>query len=66
MDTTCIPNDHCLRSEAISQINDVFSTSRAVLVCDKDLMKIDVEDLTIPLQESLLAAIIFSDWNTRA
>lgn len=66
MDTTCIPNDHDLRQEAIMQINGVFSTSRVVLVCDKDLMKIDIKDFSTPIQESILAATLMSDWNSRA
>lgn len=66
MDTTCIPTDHELRREGIMQINNVFSQSRVVLVCDKDLMKIDIDSLSTSTQESILAATLLSDWNTRA
>lgn len=66
LDTTCIPTHHQLRKEAIMQINKVFSTSRVVLVCDKDLMKIDIRNLSMEKQESILAVTLFSDWNTRA
>lgn len=66
MDTTCIPKDHKLRKEAILQINGVFSNSRVVLVCDKDLMKVDVDDFSTATQESILAVTMLSDWNSRA
>ncbi|KAI1393535.1 uncharacterized protein F4822DRAFT_15892 [Hypoxylon trugodes] len=66
IDTTCIPDEHKLRKEAISHINRTFSSSKAVLVCDKDLMKVDIRDLTLQLKESILVAVILSDWNTRA
>lgn len=66
MDTTCIPNDHKLRREAIMQINGVFSSSRVVLICDRDLMKVDVEDFSTEIQESILAVTLLSDWNARA
>ncbi|KAK7932486.1 hypothetical protein PG985_003198 [Apiospora marii] len=66
MDAACIPSEHKLRKEAITQINAVFSQSRVVLVCDKDLMKIDVTHLTMDIKESLVAAVILSDWNARA
>ncbi|MCJ1240192.1 hypothetical protein MMC14_008192 [Varicellaria rhodocarpa] len=42
MDTPCIPEDHELREEAIANINEVFTKSKATLICDKDLMEIDV------------------------
>lgn len=66
VDAICIPEDHNLRKEAISQINRVFTSSRVVLVCDMDLMKINVDNPTIQLKESLLVSLILSDWNTRA
>jgi hypothetical protein len=66
MDTPCIPQDHTLRREAIEQINSVFAKSRLTLVCDRDLMSIQVENLTIELQESILASILLCDWNVRA
>ncbi|KAK7992756.1 hypothetical protein PG996_012215 [Apiospora saccharicola] len=66
MDAACIPSEHKLRREAITQINAVFSQSRVVLVCDKDIMKIDVTHLTVEVKESLLVAVILSDWNARA
>ena len=42
IDTACIPKDHQLRREAISQINEIFASSRLTLVCDLDLMAIDI------------------------
>lgn len=66
MDTVSIPQNHDLRREAISQINTVFYRSRAVLVCDKDLMQVDVSNLTMPLREALMIAVLLCDWNVRA
>ena len=37
-----------------------------MLVCDRDIMKIDVSNLTILTCETLLVTAIVSDWNTRA
>lgn len=66
MDTPCIPQDHVLRSEAIKNINSVFSSSKLTLVCDRDLMSIDISHRTIELSESLLSALLVCDWNVRA
>ena len=66
MDTVSIPQDHQLRREAISKINTIFMASRAVLVCDRDLMQVDVSNLTLPLLEALLVGVLLCDWNIRA
>lgn len=66
MDTPCIPEDHQLRAESIAKINDVFSMSKVTLVCDRDLMEIDVDDLTLELRESILTVVLVCDWNVRA
>ncbi|KAL9097135.1 MAG: hypothetical protein Q9165_000562 [Trypethelium subeluteriae] len=69
MDTPCIPGLHenlKLRREAINKINEVFSNSKITLICDRDIMEIDVSDLTLGLQESILAAFLVCDWNVRA
>ncbi|KAL9092604.1 MAG: hypothetical protein Q9165_004408 [Trypethelium subeluteriae] len=68
MDTPCIPEDHQLRAEAISNINKVFSSSRITLVCDRDTMDIDLEDGTdwVQLAERLLVTLLVCDWNVRA
>ncbi|KAF4537742.1 Ankyrin repeat-containing protein [Lasiodiplodia theobromae] len=69
MDTPCIPEDHDLRKEAIKNINQVFEASQFTLVCDRDIMTIDVRkrhDDMIGTYESLLAALLVCDWNARA
>jgi hypothetical protein len=66
MDTPCIPQDHKLRREAINNINAVFANSTCTLICDMDLMQVDVTDLTLELRESILAALLVCDWNVRA
>ena len=66
MDTVSIPQNHQLRREAISNINTVFLDSCAVLVCDRDLMQVDVSNMTLPLLESLLVGVLICDWNVRA
>ncbi|ERF68613.1 hypothetical protein EPUS_07174 [Endocarpon pusillum Z07020] len=66
IDTVCIPEDHKLRKEAIGYINEVFYKSHAVLVCDKDLMNIDVSKPNVELYESIVCAVLFCDWNSRA
>ncbi|KAL6715505.1 hypothetical protein ACLMJK_006466 [Lecanora helva] len=68
MDTPCIPTDHVLRREAISNINKVFARSRATLICDRDLMEIDLEEgeVSVELCESILVTAIVCDWNVRA
>lgn len=66
MDTPCIPEDHELRAESISKINEVFMQSKVTLVCDRDLMEIDVTDLSINVRERILVTLIVCDWNLRA
>ena len=66
MDTTCIPDDHLLRAESISKINEVFMNAKIMLVCDKDIMEIDISNLTTAVCETLLATAIVCDWNVRA
>ena len=65
-DSACIPEDHALRSEAIQKINSTFSSARIILVCDKDLMRIDISELTMQTEESILATVLVCDWNLRA
>ena len=67
MDTPCIPADHVLRREAISNINKIFAESKATLVCDRDLMEIELEgDISVELREIILVTTIICDWNVRA
>ena len=65
-DSACIPEDHTLRSEAIQKINSIFSSSKVILVCDKDLMRINISGLTLQIKESILATVFVCDWNLRA
>lgn len=65
-DSACIPEDHVLRSEAIQNINSTFSRSKYTLVCDKDVMGVDISDLTLEIEESILATVLVCDWNLRA
>ena len=65
-DSACIPEDHSLRFEAIQHINGIFSRSKIILVCDKDLMGIDISESTMRIKESILATILVCDWNLRA
>ncbi|KAL6715506.1 hypothetical protein ACLMJK_006467 [Lecanora helva] len=64
--TTCIPNDHQLRAESIAKINEVFLNAKVMLVCDRDIMEIDVSHMTTSICELLLTTAIVSDWNVRA
>lgn len=66
MDTTCIPEDHGLRREAIMKINEVFEKSRVTLVCDRDIMSIDATEPSIPIYGTILVTIMVCDWNLRA
>jgi hypothetical protein len=66
MDTPCIPEDHQLRDEAIGEINAVFDSCHATLMCDRDTMQIDASDLTVELMEAIIATVLVCDWNMRA
>lgn len=66
IDTPCIPEDHELRAEAISNINEIFFKSKVTLVCDRDLMGIDVTEMTTDVRERLFVTLIVSDWNLRS
>ena len=67
MDTPCIPKDHVLRREAIRNINRVFAQSKATLVCDRDLMEIDIAgNISVELRELILVTVMSCDWNIRA
>jgi hypothetical protein len=76
MDTPCIPEDHQLRKESIANINKVFTQSCVTLVCDKDIMSIDVSPLLgdecstspamLELRESIIATLLVCDWNVRS
>lgn len=68
MDTPCIPQDHQLRREAISHINEVFARSKITLICDRDLMELEVEAGINEVQsyERIIATMLVCDWNVRA
>ena len=66
MDTPCIPEDHKLRREAIENINYVFEQSKVTLVCDKDLMNIDVCSRSVEIHELIVTTVMVCDWNIRA
>lgn len=66
MDTPCIPEEEPLRTECIKNINGIFHDSKLTLVCDEDLMKVDITALTMELQESILSILLVCDWNVRA
>jgi len=75
-----ILEDETLRSEAIKDINKVFANSKVILVCNKDLMELDIFLIlgifykdsskksinnTIPYSKHLLISILICDWNIR-
>lgn len=66
MDTPCIPEEEPLRSECINNINWIFTNSKVTLVCDQDLMKVDISALTMEIRETILAVLLVGDWNVRA
>lgn len=66
IDTACIPSDHTLRKEAIMEINQTFMVGKLTIICDKDLMAIDVSNLNIATQELILVTMLVCDWNLRA
>jgi hypothetical protein len=57
MDTPCIPEAHDLRGEAIAMINSLFSQSKITVVCDRDLLETDVQELPLAKKESILATV---------
>ncbi|KAF2236791.1 hypothetical protein EV356DRAFT_512549 [Viridothelium virens] len=63
IDTCCIPTDGPHRMEAIRGINAVFSGSRIVLICDKDIMCVDLKKKE--WAQGLLATLVVADWNVR-
>ncbi|KAH6676319.1 hypothetical protein B0J14DRAFT_352125 [Halenospora varia] len=73
MDTPCIPSETRLRKAAIRNINHIFWGSKATLICDRDLMEIDIspltDDITTPsavkISEAILVALLVCDWNVR-
>ncbi|KAL7818453.1 hypothetical protein V8C26DRAFT_434269 [Trichoderma gracile] len=66
IDAACIPSDAELRPAAIKTINPIFRNSRATLICDKDIMQVDVADTrSVAMLEVLISVLLLSDWNVR-
>lgn len=66
LDTACIPSNHQLRREAIANINRIFAVSKLTLVCDKDLMTIDISKPDTATMELILVTTLVCYWNVRA
>ncbi|KAI1614443.1 hypothetical protein EDD36DRAFT_382566 [Exophiala viscosa] len=66
IDTPCIPSEEDLRWECIANITQIFTLSNITLVCDRDIMSIDISDPDAKICEQLLATLLISDWNMRA
>jgi hypothetical protein len=66
IDSACIPSDDALRSEAITKINTIFATSKAVLVIDKDVQSVELGNHQIDRLETVLSVLLVCDWNVRA
>ena len=66
MDTPCIPSEPSLRWECIENIVGIFSRSEMTVVCDRDLMNIDISNITLEVCEAIFAVLLVCDWNMRA
>jgi hypothetical protein len=66
MDTACIPSEPKLRRDCIANITRIFARSEKTVVCDRDLMIIDVSSVTTEVCERILAILLVCDWNMRA
>ena len=66
MDTPCIPSEVTLKIECIKHINEIFAQSKVTLICDRDIMDIDISDSCMETLESVLATLLVCDWNLRA
>ncbi len=66
IDSSCIPDDHQLRKEAIMSINDIFCHSKVTLISDKDLQSKSVLTASIEDLETLLSILLVCDWGVRA
>lgn len=66
IDSSCIPDDHQLRKEAIMTINDIFCDSKVTLVSDKDLQSKNVSSKSMEDLETLLSILLVCDWGVRA
>jgi hypothetical protein len=66
IDAACIPTDETLRKEAISNINSIFTNSKAVLLSDADIQSVDIREPSIEVLETVTSILLLCDWNVRA
>ena len=66
MDTPCIPSEKDLRWDCIANITSIFAISEITVVCDRDIMAIDISNPTIDVYERILATLLVCDWSIRA
>lgn len=66
MDTPCIPSERELRWECVAQITRIFATSGKTIICDRDIMAIDISNPAINVYESVIATLLVCDWGIRA
>lgn len=66
MDTPCIPSEPKLRWDCIQNITGIFAQSEKTLLCDRDLMSVDISTASSDTYETLLAILLVCDWSMRA
>jgi hypothetical protein len=69
IDSTCIPSESSLRREAILYINQIFTDSKVVLISDKDIQEVPLEDEVDGINwkaQIILSVLLVCDWNVRA
>ncbi len=66
MDSTCIPDDEQLRTEAIKSINSIFRDSKVTLISDQDIQSVSIDNSSIEELETLLSVLLVCDWGVRA
>lgn len=66
IDSTCIPDDEQLRTEAIKSINSIFRDSKVTLISDQDVQSVSIENSSIDELETLLSVLLVCDWGVRA
>lgn len=66
MDTPCIPSEPKLRWDCIQNITGIFARSEKTLVCDRDLMSVDISTAASEAYETILAILLVCDWSMRA
>lgn len=66
IDSTCIPDDEQLRTEAIKSINSIFCDSKVTLISDQDIQSVSIDNSSIEEFEALLSVLLVCDWGVRA